>query len=99
MKVMSFIYIYEEEDGNKVIIDLNIFNRDLLIFLNGFNNNDFNGFSPFPEEINFSGSGTSAYRITISDEAYKLFQEEWFKKHVDARFGARIIKGKWEDLK
>ena len=96
MKVISFIYLYEEENGDKVIVDLNFSNRDLLAFLNGFNNNNF---SPFPEEINSSGSGISGYRIHISDEAYELFQEEWFKKHVDARFGARIIKGKWEDLK
>lgn len=94
MKCMSFIYLYEEEDGDKVIIDLNISNHDLLTFINEFNDNDF---SPFPEKINFSG--TSAYKIIISDEAYELFQEEWFKRLIYTRFGVRIIKGKLEDLK
>lgn len=92
MKVVSFIYLYED-NGNKVILDLNISNRDLLIFLNGFNN------TPYPIERNLSGSGASGYEIQTSNEAYELFQQEWFKKMVENKFGARIIKGKWEDLK
>ena len=87
LEFINNIYISELEDGTKGIF-MTSGTMELLTFITAFHKNHLNR-QPITKK--FNDSVNIGFGVPISDEAYDLFHQEWFRMMISKNFGVNII--------